>query len=654
MPNELEPSILDAIVAGIVVIGPDDLIEDWNLWMATASGKSAADAIGKSLRDVFPQAELGALARATVAARDSGVSTLLTNALHPALLPLKTRAGLDLAHDVMVSPSGNAPHRKCLVQIADVTNAARRERFLRDRQNARYYALVESAPDVIFNLDSAGIIRLANPSASQHFGYSTEELIGTPMAGLFETNSHWFEIWRGLGREQAASRPVEVTMRRKDGARRYFEASFARWHDGTRAFTTAILRDTTDRRAAETALRESDKKARADARTLEELNEVLLASGKALNEADQRKDEFLATLAHELRNPLAPLRNGLQLLKLAKNDRALIERTRHMMEMQLGQMVRLIDDLMDVSRINKDLIELNKEPTSLDKLLRQAVETSGPLIDAQQHKLTIDIPQEEIALEADSVRLTQVFANLLNNAAKYTPMHGRIAIKVEPAEDWVVVRVIDNGVGIPKEMLSKVFDLFTQVDRSLERSQGGLGIGLSLVKRLVGMHEGTVEAHSNGIGTGSEFVVRLPIVHRPAQQASAHEAQEAPGAQDGRRILIVDDNSDSADSLATILSMLGHTTKTANDGFRALEVAEDFLPDVVLLDIGMPRLNGYETARRMRQRPWGQAAVLVALTGWGQDDDRRKSSEAGFDTHLVKPIEVTEIIRLLEQSDETA
>jgi two-component sensor histidine kinase len=265
--------------------------------------------------------------------------------------------------------------------------------------------------------------------------------------------------------------------------------------------------------------------------------------------------------------------------------------------------VRLIDDLLDVGRISNDRIELNKETTSLDKVIRQAIETSSPLIHAQQHKLTIDLPARAIALDADAVRLTQVFANLLNNAAKYTPPNGTITVKAEQRDDVVAIRIIDNGIGIPQELLPQVFEMFMQVDKSLERAQGGLGIGLSLVKRLVELHGGTVAAQSNGPGQGSEFVVRLPTTQAPAasEQAQVSETRAAV-APSGQRILVVDDNQDSATTLAMLLGLMGHETRTAHNGIEAMEVADEFHPNVALLDIGMPKLNGYETARRMRQR----------------------------------------------------
>ncbi len=615
-----ERSILDGIAAGLIVLGTDGRVAQWNAWMESASRLSLDDVAGKTLAEVFPDAKLEVVDRAIESAFGAGASTLLTHALHPQLLPLHTRARRPLLHDVIITPFGDTQKsRQCVIQVVDVTDATRRERFLRDRQNARYSALVESAPDVILNVDSDGIIRLANPAAARQFGYAAEELIGREAAFLFETESAWPKIWRSVNAGPAVARPIEVRVRLKDGTLRYFEVSAARWQDGSRTLVTAILRDVHDRRDAEIALREMDR----------------------------RKDQFLATLAHELRNPLAPLRNGLQLLKLAKEDAALVERTRHMMELQLGQMVRLIDDLLDVGRITNDRIALNKEKTSLDKIIRQAIETSAPLIHAQQHELTIDLPAREIVLDADVVRLTQVFANLLNNAAKYTPVNGRISVSAEEHGGSATIYVRDNGVGISREMLPQVFEMFVQVDKSLERSQGGLGIGLSLVKRLVEMHGGTVEANSEGPGRGSVFIVRLPTTEAAAEVETPAPTELAAAPPTGHRILVVDDNEDAATSLALLLKLMGHETRTANDGLEAIEVADEFQPDVALLDIGMPKLNGYETARRMRQKSWGREMLLVALTGWGQEADRRRSSDAGFNSHLVKPVNVAEIERLL-------
>jgi PAS domain S-box-containing protein len=366
-----------------------------------------------------------------------------------------------------------------------------------------------------------------------------------------------------------------------------------------------------------------------------------------LREADRRKDEFLATLAHELRNPLAPLRNGLQVMKLSRNDSKAAEVSRDMMERQLSQMVRLIDDLLDVSRISRGKIQLQKQQIPIATVVQQAIETSRPLIDAFGHELIVHVPGETINVDADMTRLAQVFANLLNNAAKYTDRGGRITLRIDRQGNEVVVSVRDTGVGIPPRMLPQLFEMFVQVDRSLERSQGGLGIGLSLVKRLVELHGGTVKALSAGPGRGSEFIVRLPVLHAvtPVETSPATNGNSAGHTR--RRILVVDDNRDSAASLAMMLDLLGNETRTAHDGEEALSAAAAFRPDMILLDIGMPKLNGYEAARRIRTEPWGKAVVLVALTGWGQDEDRRRSAEAGFNFHLVKPVDPEELGKLL-------
>ncbi len=367
---------------------------------------------------------------------------------------------------------------------------------------------------------------------------------------------------------------------------------------------------------------------------------------QALKDADRRKDEFLATLAHELRNPLAPLRNGLQLIKLAKDNPETSELARVMMERQLSQMVHLIDDLLDLSRISRGKIELRKQQIDLAAVIQQAVETSRPVIDQAGHELRIDLPATPVYVEADVTRLAQVFANLLNNAAKYTDPGGTIRVSVQSLDDQVVVSIQDTGVGIPSEMLGHVFEMFTQVDRHLARSQGGLGIGLSIVKRLVEMHHGRVEAHSEGQGLGSEFIVRLPLGASIAA-AERTTVTPSPNASSFCRVLVVDDNRDAANSLALMLTLMGKEARIAHDGQEALEVAAQFQPDLILLDIGMPRLNGYDAAKRLRAAPWGKRMVLVALTGWGQEEDRRRSHDAGFDLHLTKPIDPVMLDRLL-------
>jgi signal transduction histidine kinase len=368
----------------------------------------------------------------------------------------------------------------------------------------------------------------------------------------------------------------------------------------------------------------------------------------ALTESDRRKDEFLATLAHELRNPLAPVRNAIHILRARMPPTPELQWARDVIDRQVTQMTRLIDDLMDVARISRGTFELRREHVALESLIRDAVETSRPGIDASGHDLVVHLPPEPIHLEADVIRLAQVFSNLLNNAAKYTGPGGRIAIIAERHGDTVSVAVEDSGIGIPSDMLAQVFEPFTQLDHSLERSRGGLGIGLALAKRLVEMHRGGIEAQSAGPGQGSRFIVRLPISVRQGVTSQEETQGRGPEAPRGRnRVLVADDNYDSATSLSILLNDAGYDVRTAGDGVQALETAVQFRPDIVLLDIGMPKLNGYEVARHVRRQPWGRDVLLVAVTGWGGADHRQQTTQAGFDHHLTKPVDPAALTRLL-------
>ena len=355
-----------------------------------------------------------------------------------------------------------------------------------------------------------------------------------------------------------------------------------------------------------------------------------------LREADRRKDVFLASLAHELRNPLAPIRTGVAILRMtdaeSRSDTVLA-----MMERQLQHMARLLDDLLDVSRISRGKITLNSERIDLRQVVDAAVEANRPLIEEMGHVFSVSLPSAPAVLNADPVRFAQIVSNLLNNAAKYTPPGGRIVLKAEHRGHEVEVSVTDNGIGIPAESVESIFEMFTQVGSPSPNAQGGLGIGLSVAKGLVSLHGGTIQAHSEGLGRGSEFRVRVPtrltIDAEPATPASTVLAPQS------LKILVVDDNRDAAESLSMLLELKGHVVRSAYDGEHALQVAEDFRPDIVLLDLGMPKMNGYEACRRIREHAWGAQMTLIAVTGWGQEDDRRKSSDAGFDGHLVKPVE---------------
>jgi signal transduction histidine kinase/ActR/RegA family two-component response regulator len=370
-----------------------------------------------------------------------------------------------------------------------------------------------------------------------------------------------------------------------------------------------------------------------------------------LSAADRRKDEFLAVLAHELRNPLAPIRNSLHVLRLTGRHDAGAERVLQMMERQVGHMVRLVDDLLEVSRITQGRIELRKEPLELAAVVRVAVETSRPLIEAAGHRIVLELPPEPVAVEGDAVRLTQVVANLLNNAAKYSDPGGRIALEVRREADSVAISVRDAGWGIPADMLPRLFDPFTQVARHAHRAQGGLGIGLTLVKTLVELHGGSVRAHSEGEGRGSEFVIRLPLAAAPDRDAQPQADARAPDRLAGKRVLVVDDNRDAAESLGTLLRLLGAEVRVAYDGPDAVAAIATYHPAVVLLDIGMPGMDGHEVARHIRQQPALKDVVLIALTGWGQDEDRNRSRSAGFDAHLVKPADIAAIAAVMRSLD---
>ncbi|WP_020651647.1 hybrid sensor histidine kinase/response regulator [Massilia niastensis] len=388
----------------------------------------------------------------------------------------------------------------------------------------------------------------------------------------------------------------------------------------------------------------------SDITARKQADDTLRRQASDLSEADRRKTEFLATLAHELRNPLAPIRSGLSVMRLGGDSAAAITKVREMMERQVGHMVHLIDDLLDIARISGDKLELKRTRADLNHVLASAIETSLPMIEASHHELSVDAPQEPFMAEVDVTRIAQVVANLLNNAAKYTPAGGNIRLAMRRDGQHALISVTDTGVGIPEEALGSVFEMFSQIDRHLDRSQGGLGIGLSLVRRLVEMHGGSVTARSAGIGAGSTFTVCLPLAqavesHGPglAQQRDGAAHQAATGIE----VLVVDDNVDAAVTLSMILEMSGHETRVAHDGVEAIQALEAFRPRLAFLDIGMPRMDGYETARAIRRMPGLEQVVLVALTGWGAEDDRNRTSAAGFDHHLTKPVLLADVERIL-------
>jgi signal transduction histidine kinase/CheY-like chemotaxis protein len=365
---------------------------------------------------------------------------------------------------------------------------------------------------------------------------------------------------------------------------------------------------------------------------------------EALKESDRRKDEFLATLAHELRNPLAPIRNGLELLKLAPKDDRVIAQTMPLMSRQLDHLVRLVDDLMDVSRISRGDIELRKEHLDLRSVLDSAVETVRPLLDLSGHELHVELIPPVIAVNADPVRLTQIFTNLLNNAIKYTPSGGHISIKAGIEGSTAMVEVKDTGIGMAPERLPHIFKMFRRTDQTTSHDQRGLGIGLSIVERLVRMHGGTITAVSEGIGMGSSFTVRLPAMLKSRNGGGPGSGNPNTTAH---RILVVDDNPDAASTLALLFKAMGQDVRTASDGSSALDTAATYLPHLVIMDIGMPGMDGHEACRRIRNQSWGRGMRVVALTGWGRKEDRQRAMEAGFDDHFTKPVAITVLRELL-------
>lgn len=387
-------------------------------------------------------------------------------------------------------------------------------------------------------------------------------------------------------------------------------------------------------------------------RLLAKKNADLERLHRKLVEADRRKDDFLATLAHELRNPLAPIRTGLELMRLASDDKTLIENLRRMMETQVSHLIRLVDDLLDVSRVVNGKVTLRKSNVALFPIVRSAIDAARSTIDEHGHELVVTLPPETITLDADSTRVTQIFTNLLTNAARYTPRGGKILLSARRDGKQLEVSVTDTGIGIPADMLERIFDMFTQVDRSTERTQGGLGIGLMLVKRLTELHGGSVRAHSDGPGKGSTFTVRLPLASGNPHLNATLEPPAATSKQ--LRILVADDMVDAASTLATMLRTMGNEVRTAHDGVEAVQLAEEFQPDVILMDLSMPRLNGLEAARRIRKHSWGNKIKLVALTSWGQEVDKQRTADAGFDHHIVKPVESATLHLVFDQAGDRA
>jgi len=557
-------------------------------------GRSVAEVLGEELcAQIHPYTERVLAGESVQYDADADYAALGRRHVHCSCTPVRDAAG------------------RVTGWVATVTDIT--ERHHTEQMLERYRLLAGNAHDIVLFVRRDGRIVEANTAALAAYGYEREELLRATVFDLRDPSSGPLTADQMAEADQRGV-TFETIHRRKDGSRFPVEVSSRGTDVAGERLLLSIVRDISERRRAEEALRD----------------------------ADRRKDEFLATLAHELRNPLAPIRNAVQILRLKGEAHGDALFARDIIDRQVQQLARLVDDLLDVSRITRGTIDLRQERAEVTAVVEQALETSRPLLDAASHRLSVSLPAEPLWVMADVTRLAQVLSNLLNNAAKYTRAGGHIHLAVESDGSDAVIRVHDDGIGIPPQMLRRIFELFAQVDTSLERAQGGLGLGLTIAQRLVEMHGGTITAASDGPGTGSELTVRLPLLPMPRESAAADGDDRRTGEPNARaelRVLVVDDNNDSADSLATWLELAGHQVRTAYDGPQALAAAEEFQPRVILLDIGMPGMSGYDVARRLREQPATRDVLLLAMTGWGQDEDRRKSREAGFDEHLVKPLD---------------
>jgi PAS domain S-box-containing protein len=597
----------DAIVGKTL----DGVITSWNAGAERVFGYTAAEAVGRNITFIIPPERLdeerAILARLRRGERVGHFETVRV---------AKDGRRLDISLTVspVTAPDGTVIGASKVAR--DITDQRRATAALRESE-ARYRAIVEASPECVKLVAPDGTLLQMNPAGlamveadESALGQSVYAVIAPEHREAFRAFNE--RVCRGEGGT------LEFDVVGLKGTRRHLETTAVPLPNPGGGFThLGITRDMTARTEAERALRESDR----------------------------RKDDFIALLAHELRNPLAPVRNGLQVIRLSP-DRPVRERAQEMMERQLTHMVRLIDDLLDVSRISRNKVTLRRERVRLADVVTSAVEAARPLIDAAGHYLSVDLPPEPVYLDADHTRLAQVFSNLLTNSAKYTEPGGRIALAAEVRDGAVTVTVTDTGIGIPADALPTIFDMFSQVDRGTERTAGGLGIGLALVKGLVEMHGGAVAAESPGPCRGSTFRVTLPVAEpQPGDIPATGEGDRREGA--GRRVLVVDDNEDGAVSMATMLQLLGDEVRTAHDGVEAVEAARAFRPEVILMDVGMPRLDGYEATRRIRGEPWGAGVTVIAVTGWGHESDRERSRAAGCDAHLVKPVNLADLDALL-------
>jgi two-component system CheB/CheR fusion protein len=534
----------------------------------------------------------------------------------------------DLLVEPNLGPDGSIDGVRCASM--DITERKSAELAVLDRE-ARLATLADAMPQLVWIGRSDGELEYVNQRLCEYVGFFGDA-----------TKSH--DVWRQAIHPEDREQNMAVWFQAISKGEAYTLEQRLRRYDGV--YRWFLVRAQPERDPAGRVIRWYGTSTDID--DAKRLERHLLAQEVALREVDARKDRFLATLSHELRNPLAPIRNAAQILGSPALPPERIRWAQAVIQRQVKHMSWLLDDLLDVARITQGKLELKKTRVSLTSIVDAAVEAARPLLDEKRHHLIVNLPPEVPPLEADPLRLAQVVSNLLNNAAKYTDSGGRIELSARVALNTVSMTVKDNGIGIPPQSLDRIFDMFAQIDSQSSRTEGGLGIGLSLVKGLVELHGGTTEVASAGAGLGSEFTVNLPLPAVDIDTAQTAAPDGFPHNATGRRVLIADDNRDAADSLALLLEIDGHEVRVAHGGHAALALAQAFRPEVALLDIGMPELSGYEVATALRKEPWGKAMRLIALTGWGQESDRRHSKAAGFDWHLTKPIDMDTLYTVLK------
>lgn len=622
---------LASIGDGVITTDIEGRVTYLNPVAEVATGWTTAEAYGADLGKIFQivneETRLPVQNPATRALQEGTVVGLANHTI------LIRKDGSECPIDDSAAPIRDEEGRVngCVLIFRDITERKAIEKRSADSTAAARFlaSIVDSSEDAIIAVSLNGTIQTWNGAAERLYGYSAREAVGKPISILIPADRADEEdrlIARLLSGERITHFDTVRLKRNGQTVDVSLTLSAVRDENDRIIGTSKMVRDISETKAAEKRIY------------------GLMAD---LKDADRRKDEFLAILAHELRGPLAPIRHSLEIIKRTQGNGEILRTASTTMDRQLTQMVRLVDDLLDVSRITRNKLELRRERVNLNEVLEQAIQICQPFAESLRHRVSVEIDPEPIFVNGDPVRLAQVFTNLIQNAYKYTEHGGSIWLTARREGSEVRVSVKDTGVGIPPDLLPRIFDLFIQVERSLERSQGGLGIGLTLVKQLVAMHEGTVSASSDGPGRGSEFVVRLPVmvetqVSHPLTPSTPIDPGSIP-----RRILVVDDNRDSVESLAILLRMLGHETHLAYDGLAAYQAAERIRPELILLDIGLPKLNGYDACRKIREQEWGQSIVIVALSGWGQQADRRKSEEAGFNHHLVKPLDYNILMDIL-------